>query len=170
MCIRDRADTLQYYLDDLPFVKSASVQERTQSVTAVSYTHLECGTAGSESSYQRPGGQGASDNSAAIFSRYDAAADRVRAGDIAGTGVKDREKSPRPHARKNAENRVICMQIKNTHLSMSVFDLARHEGLFRMLCIRPPAHASHVWRRCCSNVQRTFSRRSGPFGFESLLI
>ena len=29
----EQADTLQYYLDDLPFVKSASVQERTQSVT-----------------------------------------------------------------------------------------------------------------------------------------
>lgn len=29
----EQADTLQYYLDDLPFVKSASVQERTRGVT-----------------------------------------------------------------------------------------------------------------------------------------
>ena len=32
----EQADTLQYYLDDLPFVKTASVQERTQSVTVCS--------------------------------------------------------------------------------------------------------------------------------------
>ena len=51
----------------------------------------------------------------------------------------------------------------------SPFRLVEHRGITRRgpypsAVLRRPAQAA--WTRLCSNVHRTFSRRSGPFGFD----